>query len=100
MTRAEAYDVLCKMKLSYISYDVDDTDDARAINVAIEALKEEPRPTAHWEEVSDMWGDSLWRCDHCGIEWTFIEGTPEDNGTKYCPNCGAIMEAEECQAEQ
>lgn len=62
-----------------------------ALEMAVEALKEEPRPTAHWEEVRDMWGDSLWRCDHCGIEWTFIEGTPKDNGTKYCPNCGARM---------
>ena len=46
----------------------------------------------HWEEVRDMWGDTLWRCDCCGIEWDFIEGDPMDNGTNYCPNCGAKME--------
>ena len=38
MTRKEAHLALCKMKLCYIGYDMDDSDEARAIDVAIEAL--------------------------------------------------------------
>ena len=46
----------------------------------------------HWEVVEEMYGDIHWRCSVCGIEWCFIEGTPEENETNYCPNCGAKMD--------
>lgn len=85
MTREEAAKILSEMwKIT--------EKEAEAVDMAIEALK---RPTGHWEEVRDMWGDTLWRCDRCGIEWTFIEGDPIDNGTYYCPNCGAKMDVKE-----
>lgn len=33
--------------------------------------------------------DFAWKCDNCSEVWTLVEGTPEDNLYKYCPNCGA-----------
>lgn len=53
-------------------------------------------PVVHgkWEEVEELYGDIHYKCSSCGIEWCFIEGTPKENGTHYCPNCGAKMEDE------
>lgn len=51
-------------------------------------------PVVHgkWLEVEELFGDIHWKCSACGIEWCFIDGTPEENGTHYCPNCGAKMD--------
>lgn len=51
-------------------------------------------PVVHgkWEEVEELCGDIHYMCSACGIEWYFIEGTPKENGTHYCPNCGAKMD--------
>ena len=29
-----------------------------------------------------------WVCQNCGIEWSFIEDGPEENGVNYCAKCG------------
>ncbi len=87
MTRKEAIDIL-KKNYPDNCYELL----REAVDMAIKALD---RPAGHWEEVRDMWGDTLWRCDCCGIEWVFIEGNPMDNGTNYCPNCGAKMDGKE-----
>lgn len=34
----------------------------------------------------EMWETS------CGRAWTFIDGTPEDNGMAYCCYCGKNLE--------
>ena len=68
---------------------------------AIAMLKKAPtieaEPVRHgeWKEIEGFDGDTLWQCSVCGIEWCFIEGTPYDNGTNYCPNCGAKMDGKE-----
>ena len=53
-------------------------------------------PVVHgkWEEESDPWGDSHYRCSVCGCEWFLEAGTPAENGMNYCPNCGARMDGE------
>lgn len=33
-----------------------------------------------------------WKCNNC-LEKINIDGTPEENGLYYCPNCGADMRA-------
>ena len=54
-------------------------------------------PVVHgvWEEVEDFGGDSHWRCSVCGCEWYFEAGGPVENGSNYCPNCGARMGKED-----
>lgn len=66
-------------------------------NVAIEQLKElgygfgEKPKTGHWIEKDGFDGDTYYDCSECGESWTTIEGTPWNNGMKYCPNCGCRM---------
>ena len=47
---------------------------------------------ARWIERDDGWGGVYYDCSVCNESWTTIEGTPFDNGMKYCPHCGAKME--------
>lgn len=48
-----------------------------------------------WEEVEDSPGECHWKCSACGNEWYFEAGGPVENGSNYCPNCGAKMDGEE-----
>ena len=54
---------------------------------------QEPK-TGHWIEKDGFDGDTYYNCSECGESWTTIEGTPWNNGMKYCPNCGVKMESE------
>ena len=47
--------------------------------------------TGHWIECDGFDGDTYYDCSECGESWATIEGTPWQNGMKYCPNCGAEM---------
>lgn len=48
-----------------------------------------------WIEKDGYDGDTYYDCSECGESWTTIDGTPWNNGMKYCPNCGAKMEVKE-----
>ena len=53
---------------------------------------ESMRPTAHWENEDDFYGDSIvWFCSVCKGRFILNDGTPEENDYKYCPHCGAKM---------
>ena len=47
-----------------------------------------------WIEKDGYDGDTYYDCSECGESWTTIDGTPWNNGMKYCPNCGARMEVQ------
>ena len=49
---------------------------------------------ARWLECEDGWGDCQYQCSECGGEWCLNDCTPEENGMKFCPNCGAKMDGE------
>ena len=50
------------------------------------------RPTAHWENEDDYYGDSIvWCCSACKDRFILEDGTPEENNYEYCPHCGARM---------
>lgn len=68
-------------------------------NDVLESIDEQPtvdpeslRPTAHWENEDDFYGDSIiWCCSVCKDRFILNDGTPEENNYKYCPSCGARM---------
>lgn len=53
---------------------------------------ESMRPTAHWENGDDYYGDDIiWFCSACKNDIVLRGGTPEEYSYRYCPNCGARM---------
>ena len=64
-------------------------DDIAALKLAIEALSQPERPKGRWEEYGYKW-----KCSECGGKIN-IDGTPQENGLHFCPNCGADMRGEE-----
>ena len=66
---------------------------AWGVREAINALPsaEPERRKGRWIETDDGWDSTYYVCSECGCPWTIIEGTPEDNGMYFCPNCGAEM---------
>ena len=57
-------------------------------------IEAEPVRHGRWEEIEDFDGDSHWRCSACGCEWWFEVQGPSENGSNYCPNCGAKMDGD------
>lgn len=50
------------------------------------------RPTAHWENGDDYYGDDIiWYCSACKNDIVLRGGTPEEYSYRYYPNCGARM---------
>lgn len=68
-----------------------------AVICATHTIDAEPVKHGRWEEIEDFDGESHWRCSACGEEWWFEIGGPVENGSNYCPNCGAKMDLEEEQ---
>ena len=68
-----------------------------ALNSVDEAPTIDPeslRPVAHWDMEEDAVGDPIiWTCSNCKESIVMYDGTPMENGYKYCPQCGAKMEA-------
>ncbi len=29
-----------------------------------------------------------WQCKQCDLHWIMLDGTPEENSVKFCPQCG------------
>lgn len=51
------------------------------------------RPVAHWDMEEDAVGDPIiWTCSNCKESIVMYDGTPMENGYKYCPMCGFRME--------
>ncbi len=44
--------------------------------------------------LTDFPDEQTYECSACNEIWTFITGTPIDNGAYFCPNCGADMRGE------
>lgn len=53
----------------------------------------EPK-TGRWIAHDDYDGEVYYTCSRCEEPWVTIDGTPQENRMKYCPNCGAKMEGE------
>jgi transcription elongation factor Elf1 len=58
----------------------------------LEELPSADRPRGEWIDLNDEWGfEGTFKCSACGELWSLIDGTPQDNGMNFCPNCGADM---------
>ena len=38
--------------------------------------------------------ENSWFCSECDEEFYLEDGTPQENGYRFCPNCGARMDGE------
>ena len=63
----------------------------KAISNAEKVLRSCQVKKGKWIAEEDF-DDVIYKCSVCREPWVLIEGTPYDNGMKYCPNCGAKME--------
>ena len=55
---------------------------------------EPERKTGKWLYKPNEYDDDTYECSQCGEPGTLIDGTPEENNMKFCPNCGADMRGE------
>ena len=72
--------------------------------VSVDAMKSfiKNRPAAdvapvrhgQWEDRDDGFGGTYYHCSVCGEDWCTIDGTPAENGMRYCPQCGARMDGD------
>lgn len=69
--------------------------DAKNILEGMKAVEAAPVKHGKWEYSENIYDDSTWVCSICEEPWTMIDGTPQENNMKYCPNCGAKMDLEE-----
>lgn len=85
MTRKEAIEAIERLFIDSTNEDYPFTEEFdTACTVAIEALKEQPRPKGRWIKT----GAISCRCSEC-------KHMPVENYTSYCPNCGADMRSDE-----
>ena len=92
MTREETIDILEEVKELDDSIYQYNTKYLKALDVAIESLKQEPK-TGHW--IMDRLRETR-QCDKCMTvyRWSF-------NPHNYCPNCGCKMvEPQESEVEE
>ncbi len=67
----------------------------RGFNRGLSKAPKSDKPSGKWIECDDGWGGVYYDCSECGDSWTTIDGTPFENGMKYCPRCGARLENED-----
>ena len=100
MTYKEAADHIRRHNIAHARSERNAVYITEALNIAVAVLESYPeRETTKWEAVEDCDGDEHYKCAACGEEWFLIEGTPADNGMKYCPHCGRRAAPERKQPE-
>ena len=83
-----------------LDYEVEMADDWKTAHEIANCVKYAPTidaaPVKHgeWKYSENVYDESTWICSICKEPWTLIDGTPQENGMKYCPSCGAKMEGE------
>lgn len=54
----------------------------------------EPRKKGKWISCENETGEgsNTYKCSACGEIQMMLDGTPKENGWKYCPHCAAKMD--------
>lgn len=62
-------------------------------------IKDVNQVHTHWIPCENETGEgsNTYKCSACGEIQMLIDGTPKENGWKYCPHCGARMNEVEKQ---
>jgi hypothetical protein len=76
----------------------------KGISKAWKRIKQLPsaqpeRKKGKWIEEDDGWDGVFWRCSECNEPFYLVDGTPVDNGLRYCPNCGKGMKIKETDCD-
>ena len=104
MTREEASDAIFWLIIR--SADSEEgcyiySDEIKALNMAIEALKQPEQKRGKWvNRYRAKWDRTLYwfrACSECDFE---RDDCNSEKDTMYCPNCGAKMEEEQCQPKE
>lgn len=91
MTKEEAITKINKLRNEYNEQYIDYCGINEAVNMAIEALKADPKH-GRWE-YTDYGGVGNW---HCSVCHNIVVGAKGASlRTPYCPNCGARMDGGE-----
>ena len=69
-------------------------DDAADCIRYMDAADVAPVRHGRWEDRDDGFGGTYYHCSVCGEDWCTIDGTPAENGMRYCPQCGARMDGD------
>ena len=69
-----------------------ETDGCDTLETAISHWNErvETRPQGRWLQHDDE-DANAWECSECHNVWQLMDGSPAENGMKYCQRCGAEM---------
>lgn len=49
------------------------------------------RERGEWIVHEDDWCGTYYTCSACKCDWTTVDGRPQENNMRYCPECGADM---------
>ena len=79
---------------NFITHDTRYIEDCRAIAQELHSADYRKQRVGRWIEHDDDWCGFFYTCSSCGCDWTTIDGTPQDNNMRFCPECGAKMEGE------
>lgn len=62
--------------------------------ISTELVKDPDRltrvPSCNWEQEDDWDHSGQWNTD-CGMSWSMTEGTPKENGMRFCAGCGKAL---------
>ena len=76
-----------------------ETDGHTTLDTAMEFWNKrtETRPQGRWLQ-HDEEDTNAWKCSICHEVWQLMDGTPKENGMKYCQRCGAEMTLDDLEA--
>ena len=86
---------ICHKKMRAECIGLGDCNKSREIADALYNAGYRKQSEGEWIVHEDDWCGTYYTCSVCGCDWTTIDGTPQENNMRYCPECGAKMKGGE-----